>query len=369
MMIEQMQCPCVHVMPKEKFTYGFIEFTFEAFPDKGIAFIVYGNDGAQGYAPYIDQRVVAVDSAREVFRCEKAAVLLDAAEAIVFNWVNMSMLPSMQRYLPKTYLLFWGGDFTPYCNAKGLGLSEHLKRLLLIHSIRRARGVMALLPSDLDKIRQLAHFQKESYRVDIVGTPRFTLAGVKEELARGRSPLKVLVGNSATPSNRHIAALELLSRFANEDVVVYAPLSYGDEHYREEVIACGRRCLGDKFVPLLDYMDPAEYTSFLSGISVGVFNHDRQQGMGNISKLLRMGSKVYVSSESGMLEDLQATGSVVHLTPSIADSTFAEFSEIDVAEVEQNKTANSAERCYRRAVAHWRAFYDRGVEKAVPDGR
>lgn len=353
----------VHVMPKEKFTYGFIEFTFETFPDKDISFIVYGDDEAQGYAPYIDQRVVAVDSAREVFRCEQAAALLDIADTIVLNWVNMSMLPGMWCYLPKTYLLFWGGDFAPYSSAKNLGFSEHLKMLLLIHSIRRARGIMALLPSDLDKIGSLAHSQKESYWVDIIGTPRFTLAGVKEESVRGRSPFKVLVGNSATPSNRHIAALELLSRFANEDVMVYAPLSYGDERYREEVVACGRRCFGDKFVPLLDYMDPAEYTNFLSSISVGVFNHDRQQGMGNIIKLLRMGSKVYISSESGMLEDLQAAGSVVHLTASIADSTFAEFSKIDAAEVEQNKTANSAERCYRQAAAHWRAFYDRGAEK------
>lgn len=355
----------VHVMPKEKFTFAFTEFTFETFPEIEVAFVVYGDDDAQGYVPFVDDRVVSVGSSREVFTSKQSVELLNGSNVIILNWVNMSMLPSMWRYLPKTYLLFWGGDYAPYCSICGIDIKRRAKKALLSKSIERARGVMALLPSDLERISVLAAAVKESYRVDLVGTPRHTLEGVEEVSIRSKSPLKVLVGNSATPSNRHIAALKLLSRFAEEDIRLYAPLSYGDMRYRDEVIACGSHLFGSKFVPLVDYMTPAEYTTFLSGISIGVFNHDRQQGLGNIRKLLRMGSKVYISSDSGVLNDLCADGSCVHLTESIQHCSFSEFSQIDEEEAEVNRAVNSPERQYDQAVSRWRIFYRRCTRDGV----
>ena len=126
---------------------------------------------------------------------------------------------------------------------------------------------------------------------------------------------------------------------------------------------------GGKFTPLLDYMSPLEYSSFLSGISIGVFNHDRQQGLGNIRKLLRMGSKVYVSSDSGIVDDLRADGSTVYLTESLRSCSFSEFAQIDEGAVEANKIANSPERQYEQAVNRWRAFYGRSAEKVKTLGQ
>jgi len=347
----------VHVMPKEKFTFAFIEFTFETFPEKEVAFVVYGDDGAQGYVPFVDDRVVSVGSSREVFTSKQSVELLNGSSVIILNWVNMSMLPSVWRYLPKTYLLFWGGDFAPYCSKRGLGVEKRVKRALLIGSIKRARGIMALLPSDLSKIASFSSTAKPSYQVDMINMPHRTLEGVRPVEVKTKSPIKVLVGNSATPSNRHIAALNLLSKFAEEDVALYVPLSYGDEDYRNQIISYGSQLFGDRFVPVVNFMGPAEYTNFLSDISIGVFNHDRQQGLGNIRRLLRMGSKVYISVDSGMLDDLQSNGSKVHLTESIRDSSFQEFSTIDEEEAGRNRAANSVERQFEQAVARWRLFY------------
>ena len=66
----------LHVMPKEKFTYGFIEFTFATFPEVNIKFVVYGDDDAQGYELYDDRRVVSVPSAKAVFEDKASQMLL-----------------------------------------------------------------------------------------------------------------------------------------------------------------------------------------------------------------------------------------------------------------------------------------------------
>ena len=111
----------LHVMPKEKFTYGFVEFTFATFPDLDIKFVVYGSDNAQGYESYNSRNVVSVSSAKMVFGDKVSRRLLREADVVILNWVNMSMLPRMWRYLPKTHLLFWGGDYSPYVS---LGLER-----------------------------------------------------------------------------------------------------------------------------------------------------------------------------------------------------------------------------------------------------
>ena len=40
--------------------------------------------------------------------------------------------------------------------------------------------------------------------------------------------INILIGNSATETNNHIEVLDLLSKFKNEDIKIYVPLSYGD---------------------------------------------------------------------------------------------------------------------------------------------
>lgn len=348
----------LHVMPKEKFTFGFVEFTFATFPGVDVRFIVYGDDNAQGYEPYSDNRVVPVSSAKAVFKDEAALGFLRDADVVILNWVNMSMLLSMWRYLPKTHLLFWGGDYSPYVEAGWNGVSHRLKRKLLQVCIGRSRGIIALLPGDLRIIETISNpdssrhvcelgYLASRYDADICCTDK-----------RAPFPVNILLGNSATPTNRHKSALDALSRFANEDIKIYAPLSYGDDAYRDEVISYGRELFGDKFVPVTEFMERSEYISFLTKISIGVFNYDRQQGLGNIHLLMRMGAKVFLSQDSGMLSEHIDNGAAVECLEDVPKLTFDEFCAPLAAEaVARNKGLYSGESNFARAKAHWGAFY------------
>lgn len=348
----------LHVMPKEKFTYGFIEFTFATFPEVNIKFVVYGDDDAQGYELYVDHRVVSVPSAKAVFEDEVSLRLLRDSNVVILNWVNMSLLPSMWHYLPKTHLLFWGGDYSPYVDTGWKGLPHFLKRRLLQACIGRSRGMIGLTPGDLRKIETISNpdssrhvcelgYLASRYDADIVLIDR-----------RAPFPVNILLGNSATPTNRHKSALDALSRFAEEDIKIYAPLSYGDDAYREEVIRYGHELFGDKFVPVTEFMERAEYISFLSKISIGVFNYDRQQGLGNIHLLMRLGAKVFLSQDSGMLAEHIDNGAAVECLEDVPKLTFDEFCVPLAAEaVARNKGLYSGESNFARAKAHWGAFY------------
>ena len=63
-----------------------------------------------------------------------------------------------------------------------------------------------------------------------------------------------------------------------------------------KVIDAGKQIFGDKFQPLIEFMPFKDYLELLGKIDIAIFNHNRQQAMGNITTLLGLGKKVYVRS-------------------------------------------------------------------------
>ena len=111
------------------------------------------------------------------------------------------------------------------------------------------------------------------------------------------SSINILVGNSADPSNNHLEVFDKLEVFKDQDIKIYAPLSYGNQTYAKKVIEEGKKQFGDKFEPLTDMMPFDQYLEFLGLIDVAIFNHKRQQAMGNTITLLSLGKKVFMRSD------------------------------------------------------------------------
>lgn len=109
----------------------------------------------------------------------------------------------------------------------------------------------------------------------------------------------ILVGNSATPTNNHVEVFELLSRSGiADDRRVVVPLSYGDGWYRDRVLERGRELLGDRFLPLTDFLPAEEYRRILRDCGHVFLNHVRQQAVANACIGLLGGSRVYVNERS-----------------------------------------------------------------------
>jgi len=108
------------------------------------------------------------------------------------------------------------------------------------------------------------------------------------------STINIQIGNSADPSNEHFEMLGILKKYRDEDIKIFAPLSYGPKEYALRVKEEGERIFGKKFVALLDFMPYEQYLRFLGDVDIAMFNHRRQQAMGNTISLLGLGKRVYM---------------------------------------------------------------------------
>jgi hypothetical protein len=109
----------------------------------------------------------------------------------------------------------------------------------------------------------------------------------------------ILIGNSNTLESNYLDVISKLKLNKENLNRIFIVLSYGkNKKHKEKVIKEGNSQLGNKFYPLTDFMPRKQYIEMLQSCSVGIFNHYRQQAMGNIIALLYMGARVYLSEKN-----------------------------------------------------------------------
>ena len=147
----------------------------------------------------------------------------------------------------------------------------------------------------------------------------------------------IQVGNSADPSNNYEEVFELIEKFKGENIKIIVPLSYGNKEYAKKINQLGQEIFGNKFEGLMKFMKPEEYTQHLSSVDILIFNHKRQQGLGNIYALAYLEKKIYIrddiSSWNFLKKDL---GFEINSTNKIKIMDFKEF--IFVNGEKSNKT-------------------------------
>lgn len=118
----------------------------------------------------------------------------------------------------------------------------------------------------------------------------------------------VLLGNSATPENNHLDALEMLSQCLPAERRIVCPLSYGNKVYGDAVERYGKALFGDRFVALREYMPSSSYMRIIEGCSIVVMNHIRQQALGNIVIALCSGARVFLNPKSPINRAMKRMG-------------------------------------------------------------
>lgn len=120
----------------------------------------------------------------------------------------------------------------------------------------------------------------------------------------------ILVGNSATDTNNHIEIFELLKDLKIDNNCI-VPLSYGDSEYKNIIIKKGYELLGNKFIPLNDFLKYQEYISLIMGCNTVIMNHKRQQGLGNLIIMIYLGAKVYLRKDNPIYREFKKEGFII----------------------------------------------------------
>jgi hypothetical protein len=248
------------------------------------------------------------------------------------NWKKAKLL-ALAPPAARKFWFAWGSDFYGHC----WSLRQLFQPLTYAHVKRSAGGIHylvknwfrrtchALVPWPDAFHRSISRFdfcstvvppefevleQQKGFRARQVifnyGSLEATLTGLMEARAEGDA---ILVGNSSSPTSNHADIFRQLADSALGRRQVIVPLSYGQKgEYRQFVLQQGRHYLGSRFEPLLDFMPLRDYVRLLSTCGTCIFNHERQQALGNILIALWLGAKVFLRPTSPVFRHFSRLG-------------------------------------------------------------
>lgn len=289
----------MHIFPAEKFTEDFIKRINNLFDENDHIFFVYG-----GNPIFRKESVNSFKNVICVKRCINGHRLfreyLTKCERVILHSLFLSRYDLIYiYYMTKMYKkdcawYVWGGDLynTYWRNHQNrISVTSFVEETFRKRIIKNLKAVSAAC--DYQALKKM-------YQINAVNCPaRYSYKLISFEESKTEKDISnIMVGHSATLTCRHIETFQLLRPYAGK-VKVFCPLSYpSDEDYIETVISEGKRLFGDYFVPLRDFMNYDQYIEFLNNIDIGLFNNDRQQGFGNITNLIYLGKKVYLSDDN-----------------------------------------------------------------------
>ena len=221
-------------------------------------------------------------------------------------WNSIVLLLALNnKHLQKCYWGIWGGDLHKF-SARNKSFKNKLWHRIRKFVISRIGNFITYLPEDY-KLAQDWYGANGRVFESITYLSNVYKPILKIVLKKDLNLSSVLVGNSATPSNRHEDSFQKLLKFKGK-VKLIVPLSYGNEKYGKKIASIGKEMFGEDFIPLMNFMPIDDYYKILSEIDTVVFNHNRQQGMGNIIQSLGQGKKVFLDPETPQFKLFERLG-------------------------------------------------------------
>lgn len=267
----------------------------------------------------------------------------------------------LPKYIFKKKVIWieWGGDLYEQSRSK-------VKNYLCSRVKKSVGTVVAIFPPDADTYKK----KYPSSKARVIYAPYCgpfipdfykTIYNYSSLLNHPKDkPIFVQIGNNAKEENHHIEVLEDLSRYKNDNIVVFLPLCYGNS---SEYI-CSVQNLAEKLFPgktyiLREMMDRKQYFNLLNEVDIAIFNTDRQIGLGNLYFLIWKRAKIYMNHATPMFEYFRNEGVPISDYSSLKSQSFKAFCEpqSDYDEVKFRHYINSHTSIEERVNA-WRAVYD-----------
>lgn len=256
--------------------------------------------------------------------------MVKADKIIVHGLVSsdlVKLLWLMPWILKKTYWVMLGLDLYRY-QKRNTSFSSKLKEFFRRPVIKNMGYLVSYIRGDYELAKKWYGAKGTYIECFMYPSNLYKKYNVPEKKHSG---VNILVGNSADPSNNHLEVFDKLEAFKDQEIKIYAPLTYGNPDYAQTVIELGRQRFGDKFEALTEHMPFNQYLDFLGKIDIAIFNHKRQQAMGNTITLLGLGKKVFMRSDVSQWEFFKSHNIVVY------DVDSFEVSQFDQSTLDENK--------------------------------
>ncbi|MBE2983887.1 TDP-N-acetylfucosamine:lipid II N-acetylfucosaminyltransferase [Campylobacter sp. RM9344] len=293
----------LHLTRKEKFTKPFIDFIKENFNINDHFFLLVGGTNKREF--YIDDDfcIKSINNIKDFIKYFiEFNIKMYKSKKIIIHGLSQPYCIFYLFFNPwlikKCYWIMWGGDF--YFPEKQGWIKKQV--------IRKINNFISVNNKDMAyAINNYQISPKNIFYSQFYPTCIASCEMVESDCVDTQT-IKILVGNSSTKENRHKDVFGILERYKNDDIEIIVPLSYGDEKYKNETMVLGRSIFGDKFNPIVDFMDFEEYKKMLQSVDIGIFVQNRQQAGANIKLLAGYGKKLYISKENSFYNLLTDDG-------------------------------------------------------------
>jgi hypothetical protein len=369
-------------MIQDKFLDSFISDIYAIGEEKNNVFWFRGNKDETNYIKtvkpieYIGHDIIIIKNKLQS---------LKANDNIFVHWYDNWIADLVFNLPNKLYVFFWGGELyeEPFWHhAKWIydKITYKIIKKQLYPKIVIRKNIFRLMCNILD-VLQFSNIVKTEYekklklveRIDYIIFNQLNIAEIEKikelyqsfkaihlagqydlnfDLAiqiskqqKKTGTVKILVGNSATPSNNHLDAFEKLKKLKN--IEVFCSLSYGAEWYKKIVVKEGVAMFGDRFHPITDFMKRKDYVEFISEMDIIYMNHNRSQAWGNIATSLTLGKPVFLKDGNALKQFIFSIGIETYDVDLIGkcdlESIIINEKQNRVATVEKLKTSISDE--------------------------
>lgn len=289
----------LHLCSSSPITKSYIDFINENFGKENHFFVIFATSFVYKYP----NNCLLITPENGKFNYLKVLLMLNKATKIILHgyFHNRLLTPTLllcSWNIKKCYWVIWGADL--YDDVEQVKYTKTLKYRLFYFFKKCVIRNIPYYVTYLEYDYQLAikHYNSEAKLVNCIMYPSNVFTPLNEDLKQEfpyDKEIKILLGNSASEANNHEEIIHLLANIKTQtEFIVYCPLSYGSIENAKKIKTLGRKMLGERFIPMENFMPLDEYKIFLQSIDVAIFNHRRQEAMGNIINLLGMGKKIYL---------------------------------------------------------------------------
>lgn len=291
-----------------------------------------------------DERIFGIPLTKQNYSKIRQVCLEKKVDKLVFHGIYKELVPCAKYLLSfesyKVYWIFWGyelyfplGQMGKYNLIDGklnpFSLHTYLTPNVLSFAVKRALGIRMLsyvLKEALDMIDYFCFWNYKDYELlqkhfntkirfkffAYSAFERSVDSIIVDSSIIEKRQKTILINHQASNTGNHytvmkkVAGLDSMNEFQK-----IVPLSYGSNKIRKLVMKDGKRIFQSQFYPILNYMSQDEYFHLVNTVEVAIFGAKRQEASGNISTLLKSGTKVFLREDNNLLQYYKEKGYVV----------------------------------------------------------
>ena len=337
----------LHIMSlNERNGYNFFKQFNESFDLSDHRFIVVRGEGALEHFPMFKEfsQLEFIPKAGRFTKFRFLYKAMKEADAVIFHsllFLNTDYLfvfALSKDVLRKSAWIEWGADLYNWYYH-----NPTFKQKIFNAVNKRIRENVRWVGVTFDGDKEEYERQFPANKVDFFSTPLPFSPDRGKQLESSNpgsavkhypdAKLRVQISHNSLQFNYHFTSLVSLRRFANEDMELFLPLSYGTygvngqyggKRYLDEVVKYAKAEFPLVHV-LKTNLPLMRYLKYLWTIDIAVFDSIRPVGLANINYLLAMGKKVYLPGNSPQYRLYRSHGVKVFDSRLISSMTFSEF--------------------------------------------